>query len=841
MKNHVFSSMYIIGGMFVSALFLPFTAQADTIEVKTAMLTDPIPVLRPYMTDSLNMQSQKYEEKDVLKENASLIHRKNIVRNEIVKGAALTPLADGGNALRVLHFTLSAPRFIKANLQVKTLKEYKTYVNGKELSGSDLLLLPGHTDVALLSLSSKENKDTFNVAVTGKDLNGLSVAGPDDKHPYSMADMMLGNHYRNVALSPSGKYLVTVYYDTKDDGSNIFRTVLTEMSTGRIIRSRDEYAAWEWLPHRDVLYFVRNSTKGRQLVTFDPKSGMEAVIADDIPEGGFTISPKVDYLIFSRNQTGKNESNGLKRLYEPDDRQPGWRNRNALYRYDLKTGQMQRLTFGVASVWLSDISEDARKLLLSFGRMDMRNTPFSRSTLISMDAYTGKVDTLLADTAFIADARFSPDGKRLLIKASPGAFGGIGSEIKEGQIANGFDYRLYLYDIENRSVKPLLSGFDPSVGRYEWVGNGNIYFKATDGCDESLFSLNPNNNKLIHFQLPVSYVQGYSISTDENTPQVVFFGQTGERSREMFTCRLNSGKPATRKLGEIDFDEMYKDVLIGSCHDWSFRSSRGDTINGFYFLPPGFDANKKYPLIVYYYGGCTPTAKTLEFQYPLQVLAGQGYVVYVCEPSGAIGYGQEFAARHVNTWGEGSADDIIEGTRNFISEHPFINSGKVGCMGASYGGFMTQYLQTRTDIFTTAISHAGISNIASYWGGGYWGYTYGEVAQYGSYPWNNSELYVKQSPLFNAEKIHTPLLLLHGTADTNVPTNESQQLFTALRILGRPVSYIQVDGENHVIVNHKKRLVWQNAIFAWFAHWLKDEPEWWKELYPEDDFGMKKK
>lgn len=841
MKNHVFSSMYITGGMFVSALFLPFTAQADTIEVKTAMLTDPIPVLRPYMTDSLNMQSQKYEEKDVLKENASLIHRKNIVRNEIVKGAALTPLADGGNALRVLHFTLSAPRFIKANLLVKNLKEYKAYVSGKELSGSDLLLLPGHTDVALLCMSSKENKDTFNVTVTGKDLNGLSVVGPNDKHPYSMADMMLGNHYRNVALSPSGKYLVTVYYDTKDDGSNIFRTVLTEMSTGRIIRSRDEYAAWEWLPHRDVLYFVRNSTKGRQLVTFDPKSGMEAVIADDIPEGGFTISPKADYLIFSRNQTGKNESNGLKRLYEPDDRQPGWRNRNALYRYDLKTGQMQRLTFGAASVWLSDISDDARKLLLSFGRMDMRNAPFSRSTLISMDAYTGKVDTLLADTAFIADARFSPDGKRLLIKASPGAFGGIGSEIKEGQIANGFDYRLYLYDIENRSVKPLLSGFDPSVGRYEWVGNGNIYFKATDGCDESLFSLNPNNNKLIHFQLPVSYVQGYSISTDENTPQVVFFGQTGERSREMFTCRLNSGKPATRKLGEIDFDEMYKDVLIGSCHDWSFRSSRGDTINGFYFLPPGFDANKKYPLIVYYYGGCTPTAKTLEFQYPLQVLAGQGYVVYVCEPSGAIGYGQEFAARHVNTWGEGSADDIIEGTRNFISEHPFINSGKVGCMGASYGGFMTQYLQTRTDIFTTAISHAGISNIASYWGGGYWGYTYGEVAQYGSYPWNNPELYVKQSPLFNAEKIHTPLLLLHGTADTNVPTNESQQLFTALRILGRPVSYIQVDGENHVIVNHKKRLVWQNAIFAWFAHWLKDEPEWWKELYPEDDFGMKKK
>ncbi len=841
MKNHVLPSLFLTGGMLVSTLLLPLSAQADTIEVRKAMVTSPIPVLKPYMTDSLNMQTKKYEVKDVLKENASLIRRKNAVMHEVAKGAALSPASNDESVLRVLRFTFSTPRFIKANIKVNTLKEYKTYVNGKELSGSELLLLPGHTDVALLCLNSVENKDSFNVSVVGDDLKGLSVAGPQDKHPYSMADMMLGNHYRNVALSPSGKYLVTVYYDTKEDGSNIFRTVLTEMSTGRIVRSRDEYAAWEWLPHRDVLYYVRNSTKGRQLVTFDPKSGLESVMAEDIPEGGFTMSPKADYLIFSRNQTGKNENNGLKRLYEPDDRQPGWRNRNALYRYDLKTGQMQRLTFGATSVWLSDISEDAGKLLLMFNRMDMRDAPFSRSSLISMDAYTGKVDTLFANTAFISEARFSPDGKKLLVKASPGAFGGIGSEIKEGQIANGFDYRLYLYDIESRTVKPLLPGFGPSVGKYEWAGNGNIYFKATDGCNESLFSLNPDNNKLIHFQLPVSYVQGYSISTDEKNPQVVFFGQTGERSREMFACRLDNGRPAARKLGEIDFDEMYKDVLIGSCHDWNFKSSRGDTIHGFYFLPPDFDADKKYPLIVYYYGGCTPTAKTLEFQYPLQVLAGQGYVVYVCEPSGAIGYGQEFAARHVNTWGEGSADDIIEGTKAFMAEHPFINSKKVGCMGASYGGFMTQYLQTRTDIFATAISHAGISNIASYWGGGYWGYTYGEVAQYGSYPWNNPELYVKQSPLFNAEKIHTPLLLLHGTADTNVPTNESQQLFTALRILGRPVSYIQIDGENHVIVNHKKRLAWQNAIFAWFAHWLKDEPGWWKELYPEDNFGMKKK
>lgn len=128
--------------------------------------------------------------------------------------------------------------------------------------------------------------------------------------------------------------------------------------------------------------------------------------------------------------------------------------------------------------------------------------------------------------------------------------------------------------------------------------------------------------------------------------------------------------------------------------------------------------------MVYYYGGCTPTSRLLEFFYPLQVLAGQGYGVLVLNPSGTIGFGQEFASRHVRAWGKRTADDIIEGVREFCRENTWIDSTKIGCMGASYGGFMTQYLLTQTDLFAAAISHAGISNIASYWGGGYWGYSY---------------------------------------------------------------------------------------------------------------------
>ena len=112
--------------------------------------------------------------------------------------------------------------------------------------------------------------------------------------------------------------------------------------------------------------------------------------------------------------------------------------------------------------------------------------------------------------------------------------------------------------------------------------------------------------------------------------------------------------------------EILKEVKLGEMCDWNFVSERGDTIYGRFYLPPSFDPAKKYPMIVDYYGGTTPTARVLESRYPAHVYAALGYVVYTLQPSGATGFGQEFSARHVNAWGELTADEIIEGTRNLL-------------------------------------------------------------------------------------------------------------------------------------------------------------------------------
>lgn len=823
----------------MAAALLPSAVMADTIPVEQARYLGPVEVRLPFATENVNAQGAAYDVKDLLNANKQLVYRVGSSDQMIQRGSALAvDTINDNTVLSALQFTLSVSKFTKGQLSFKNLGNHKIFIDGKEMQGRDLRLKPGQTEVALLCLSQAASKDSFIVDLTGDDLSGIQV-NPTGKRLYSLQDMISGEFYSGVSLSPSGKYQVTYSYTKKEDGSGDYRTVITDTERQRVVYRLAHYQSLTWMPNRDVLYFTRNTDRGMQLVTLDPATLQETVMAENLPEGSFIMSPTEDYLIYPKTQEGKRPANALKRIQEPDDRMPGWRNTAYLMRYDLRKGVMTQLTFGKSSLYLNDISKDGKRLLVACSKMDTRRRPFSRTSLLTIQVEDGKVDTLLKDTAHIAEAKFSPDGHQLMIKAAPDAFDGIGAELKPGQVANAFDYRLYLYDIASRKVTPMLKNFNAAVGSFQWSAADNqVYFKATDECNETLYRLDVKNARVTRFNLPVSYIQQYAVALGQKQPRAVFFGQTGERSREMFTCFLNKETPKCERIGQINFDEMYKDVAIGTCHDWSFRTSRGDTVKGFYFLPPNFDETKQYPMLVYYYGGCTPTAKLLEFHYPLQVFASMGYVVYVCEPSGAIGFGQEFAARHVNTWGKESADDIIEGTKAFVKAHPFVNAKKIGCMGASYGGFMTQYLQTRTDIFAAAISHAGISNIASYWGGGYWGYTYGEVAQYGSFPWNNPELYTQQSPLFNAHKIKTPLLLLHGTADTNVPTNESQQMFTALRILGKPVSYIVIDGEDHVITHHQKRLLWQEAIFAWFAHWLKDEPQWWNDLYPEDRFGQ---
>ena len=490
---------------------------------------------------------------------------------------------------------------------------------------------------------------------------------------------------------------------------------------------------------------------------------------------------------------------------------------------------MQRLTFGYQNTYSNCISNDGKEIIFSSGKRRITQRPFYLTSVYKMDINTLKTDTLITDEGYISNCLLSPDKKQLLIVGSGDAFGGIGLNIKPGQISSAFDNQLFLMNLSDNKVKPLTKNFNPSIANVQWdQANGAIYFTANNRDCVNLYRMNSSSGSIHQLNTNEDIVKHFALAS--NAPKMVYYGESASNANRLYLMDL---KKESTTLHEDLNPDLLKDIALGTCQSWDFVNSRGDTICGRFYLPHNFDRTKKYPMIVNYYGGCTPVERSFESRYPHNVYAALGYVVYVLEPSGAIGFGQEFSARHVNAWGDYTADDIIEGTKEFCRTHDFVDSKKIGCIGASYGGFMTQYLQTKTDIFAAAISHAGISNITSYWGEGYWGYSYSEAASADSYPWNNAPLYTEHSPLFHADKIHTPLLFLHGAVDTNVPIGESIQMFTALKMLGRETAFVTVSDQNHQIMDYHKRQKWQNTIFAWFAKWLQNDSTWWNELYPE--------
>ena len=803
----------------VGALCMGLWASAENIEVKSFRYAGPYAVQQPFMIDSVDVNSKAFAMKKFLDTPLSFESLKEATS---FSGDVLP--ATEGHALHLLEFTLQNTAYAKAKLNIEGLKNYQLYVDGKKQEGTELTLEPSTHPVVIKYLSEGGKADSLKVSVEAEK-DGLITLREDGKRLYTLEDVLHGTRFSGVSLSPNGKFLIVSYQTTREGGKSSGTTKVTELSTGKVLAQRNERL--QWMPRSNRYYYTRNGVEGRQLVVVDPASGQEQVLADKLPEGYFQVAPTEDYLLYSLTQEGPKERKEIYEVIEPDDRQPGWRDRSYLAKYDLKSGLMQPLTFGYHNAWAVDISQDGRYVLMMTQQSRLTQRPTSLSSLYRLDVQTLKADLLVDKDGFISNAKFSPDGNQVLVVGSPEAFNSIGKKVKEGQIPNMYDYQMYMLNVGDKKVTPLTVDFNPSVQQVVWSkADGQIYFNAENRDYVSLYRMNPANGKIQQVKANEENVKGFSMSA--SAPSLVYYGQGTMNSDRLYQLDTKKDKQV---LVEDLSKEILKDIQLGECHDWNFINSKGDTIYGRYYLPPYFDANKKYPMIVNYYGGCSPTGRNFESRYPHHAYAALGYVVYVVQPSGASGFGQEFGARHVNTAGEGPAQDIIEGTKKFCEAHAFVNSKKIGCIGASYGGFMTQYLQTKTDIFAAAISHAGISDHTSYWGEGYWGYSYSEVSMAGSYPWTRKDLYVDRSPLFNADKIHTPLLFVHGDVDMNVPVGESIQMYTALKLLGRETAMVLVTGQDHHIVEYGKRIQWQNTIWAWFAKWLQDDATWWNAIY----------
>ena len=802
--------------LLLSTLPLFASAQVKT-DITAFNLSGPYAVNLPFAVDSVDVQGKQFNVKSLL-DNIAL----TAPASKKFSGAVL-PSLDDSKSVGLLSFYINNSNYLKGKILVKGPKNYKLFIDGTEATGEELKLAPEHHTLAIRYLVEPKDTDSIQVSISAPQAVAYTL---DKHHPYMVHDLTDGKRVRSVSLSADGQYIAIAYQTTARGGESWWTYEVREVKTQRLIAQSDKSA--RWMPKSIACLVEEKEGDKRVLYKVDPRTGSRAVFANDIPEGNYTVAPTENYLILTMEEEGPKEDAEVFEVVEMDDRQPGWRKRSYLAKYDIATGITQRITFGNKGEYLADISQDGSKLLIISTRSRLTKRPTSVSDAYVMDAMSLKVDTLLVGAEFLGQASFSPDGSQLLIMGNPEAFDRIGCQLPVNVTPSMTENELFLFDIASKKVTPLTKDFDPSVERTNWSWvDGQIYFSAEDRDFVNMFCLDLRASKIT--KLPIQGDCAYRFDMAAHAPVLAYISYKTMEPASAYVFDLKTKKQQTYFAGA----EALGDAEIGTCEDWNFTNSKGDTVYGRLYLPKDFDSSEKYPMIVYYYGGCAPVSRYFESPYAPQYWNSLGYVAYILEPSGATGFGQEWASRHVNTAGRGPAEDIIEGTKKICEEHPFINPKKIGCMGASYGGFMTQYLQTQTDIFAAAVSHAGITNHTSYWGEGYWGYNYSEVSMANSYPWSHRELYVDQSPLFNADKIHTPLLLLHGNADTNVPLIESLQMFTALKLLGREVALVEVEGENHHILDYSKKEKWLATQMAWFAKWLKDDPTWWDALYPK--------
>ena len=656
-------------------------------------------------------------------------------------------------------------------------------------------------------------------------------------HKVDTKNILNVKNVREINISPDGKQVaVSLSQTEKETGEALKWVEILNTATGRILfssRNFSELSNLKWLNHSHGFTYTITKEEETSVFKYNLMNNRQQSIIKSIKNfSSYWWANDNSFLIFSTFHAEENKKE-YKYIKEIPDRSEFPENSYSMFiLYPAGSGTHRKgsvthkISNEMQNFRTAVISPDSRKVLLVREESDYKNRPYIKNCVYLFDLKSLSINKLL-ESNVIHTFTWAPDSRRLLLLGGPSAFDGKGINLKKGKIPNEYDTQAYIYDLKTKKVDAISKNFFPSIGSASWSSShNNIYFTATDRSYVPIFKYSLGKKSFRKMNTMVDVARRVDFARLKNT--AVFWGSGVTSPHRLYKLNLSTNRVSILK----DYNrEAFQYVSFGRYENWNYKTGDGKTIMGRIYYPVDFYKNKKYPCIVYYYGGTSPVTRDFGGRYPKNWYAANGYIVYVLQPTGATGFGQDASAVHVNDWGEVTSDEIIAAVKELTRTHPFIDPARLGAMGASYGGFLTQYLAAKTGIFAAYISHAGISSLSSYWGVGDWGYTYSGYATANSFPWNRKDIYVGHSPLFMADRIEKPILLLHGDTDNNVPPGESYQMFAALKLLGKEVALITFPGQRHFILEYKKRLRWMRSIIAWWDKYLKNQPEHWDHMY----------
>lgn len=677
-----------------------------------------------------------------------------------------------------------------------------------------------------------------------------------ERRPLKFDDLMEIERISNPAVHPDGRSAAYVMSKHDHRENKVYSTImLIDLDTGKtreLTPGTAKDSSPVWSPDGRMLAFASNRDESSQLWILPFEEGGEAYSVTK-GEGGVSNpiwAPDSRRIAFSRSIVVSRHWDGVASGIEGKDKEliklartyglvnerstarvetsllyrhwDHWRDmkRSHLFIVDIETRDMEDITPGDADVPPISLG-GARDFSFSPGGNEIAyvmnpDPEVAVSTnnsvfLQELDGIkrTGEPLSISQNDAMELEPRYSPDGNFIAY---------LGAE-KPAYEADRLRIRLYERSTGDTSV--LTEDLDRSPSEIIWKDNRSILFLAPDMGYISLYELDIIDGSMIQH---TSHVFNSNLRRiDDGKVLVTRESMTGPA--ELYILELGKGQEVDLSLEgrqeKMDVNEanrlteqsepLDRMVELNPPEEFWYKGADEDPVHGFLLKPPGFIEGKRYPLLLIIHGG--PQSAFFDhfhFRWNPQMFASGGYVVAEINPRGSIGYGQKFTDQISGDWGGRCYEDIMKGLDFILDEYPFIDSDHIGAAGASFGGFMINWIAGHSDRFNVLISHDGIFNqeTMSYMTEELWF----DIWEHGGMPHDDHEVFLKYSPHMHVQNFKTPMLVIQGELDFRCPVSEGVSLFTALQVMKVPSKFLYFPDEGHWILKPANSHVWYTEI-----------------------------
>ncbi len=647
------------------------------------------------------------------------------------------------------------------------------------------------------------------------------------KRPIQFGDLISFGRVSDPQISPDGNWVafVVAYQDTLENNSNsnIYLASMEGDSVRQLTNSKGAETSPRWMSDGKTLAFLSDRDGKTQIWTLTLATGETKEISSISTEAsGLVVSPDGKWFAFSSEVFPDCQSDDCnkQRLDEMDrskvkakifDHLPyrvwnHWRDGKRSHLFviastggtarDLTPGEFDTPPIDLGGNWSYAFSPDSKEIAFE------RNTDPMLAVSTNNDIFVvpvagGPIRRITDNPADDSQPLYSPDGKYMAYRAMRRP----GFEADQNKIM--------LYDRESGKKVEVAKSFDYSIDEMAWSPDSKyLYCNADEKGTITIFKVPISEGKPTTIQ-DNGFNTSLQLTPDGKT--LVYLKQTATMPTEVF--RVSTDGQNVKQLTHINADRVAL-LDMNPLESFWFTGAKGTKVEGFVLKPPAFDAAKKYPVILLVHGGPQDQwGDEFHYRWNSQMFASHGYVVVMINPRGSTGYGQEFTDQISGDWGGRPYTDLMVGLDYVLKTFEFTDGHRVSAAGASYGGYMMNWIGTQTDRFRCIVSHDGVFNPVSMYG------TTEELWfpqwEFKGTPYGDRRLYDKWSPLNYASHFKTPTLVIHGQRDFRVDVSEGFQLFTALQRQGVESKMLYFPDEGHFVTKPLNAELWYNAVLAW--------------------------